>query len=128
MFRSPHRLLLFPLLLALSACFIVKPHGSDELVMSREEFGKYVERVFRYHNQVMNELIESEADRGELDHDEDAELSAAEARMIELCRPLNEAVAAELTGESVGLVTELGLVESVPACENASHEVEDLMP
>jgi hypothetical protein len=108
---------------------IVKPRDSAQnLVMNQEEFGKYVEQVFRYHNQVMNELIEAAESRNELEPEDAKQLSAAEANMIELCHPLNDVVAGHLTGESIGLATEIGLANTVPACEEASHLVEDLIP
>lgn len=114
----------------LPGCFVVKTHhgGGQETMMNEEEFAKYVEQVFRFHNQVMNELIESATEGGDMDPAEASELSAAEARMIELCQPLNEVIAGSLTGESMGLATEMGLVNTVPACEEASHRVDELLP
>ena len=116
--------------LGLASCGTVTTHTASgkPLVMSQEDFAKYVERVFRYHNQVMNDLIESAKDPEELDPDESTALSAAEAKMVEVCHPLNEVVAESLSGSKVGLQTEMELVDSVPACEAATHAVEDLMP
>jgi hypothetical protein len=130
--REPRfrRLALLAMALALPSCLVVKGHesGGKDMVMSQEEFGKYVEQVFRYHNQVMNELIESAEARGEMDPGEARELTEAEERMISLCHPLNDVVAASLSGESLGLSTQMDLSNTVPACEEASHHVEDLIP
>jgi hypothetical protein len=115
---------------ALAGCGTVTTHtpGGKELVMSQEEFGKYVERVFRYHNRVMNELIESADDSSDLDASEAQRLSAAEAKMVEVCHLLNEAVSESQSGKSLGLQTEMALIDSVPACEAATQAVDDLMP
>jgi hypothetical protein len=102
--------------------------SGKKLVMSQEEFAKYVEHVFRYHNQVMNELMESAEDADEMDSAETRALSAAEAKMVEICQPLNEVVSESLSGQSVGLQTQMELVDTVPACEEASRIVDDLMP
>jgi hypothetical protein len=95
--------------------------------MTHEEFAKYAERVFRYHNQVMNELIEAVEHHNEGDAIEAKELSSAEAKMIEICQPLNETVSESLSGKSVGLQTELKLADTVPACEEASRIVDHLI-
>lgn len=116
--------------LPILGCISVTTHTADgkKLVMSQEEFSKYVERVFRYHNQVMNDLIEAAEERGEQDPDEAEALSSAEATMIKTCRSLNEVVAESLSGKSVGLQTEMELVQTVPECEAASQVVDDLIP
>lgn len=124
---------LFAALLAtgLGACATITTHsaGGKELVMSQEEFAKYVERVFRYHNQIMNELIEVEADDAlEPSEERSGKLSAAEAKMVEVCEPLNEVVSESLSGESVGLQTQIELIDTVPACEAATRIVDDLIP
>lgn len=113
---------------ALAACTLVTKRSGETVVMSPDEFGKYVEDVFRYHNQVMNELIEAAEDRDEQDTDEARALSAAEARMIESCRPLNDVISEALSGNRVGLGTEMNLVDTVPACEEATHTVDELIP
>lgn len=96
--------------------------------MSQDEFEKYVENVFRYHNQVMNDLIETAADRVTQSPEESKKLDAAEARMILTCQVLNEIVTEAMSGENPGLKLKLDLIESVPDCEAASKTVDDLMP
>lgn len=113
----------------LAGCLSVHKHsGGQDFVMTQEEFGKYVEQVFRYHNQVMSDLINAADKRVELDQADASELDSAEAKMIETCGPLNDVVSESLTGQSVGLVTQMGLSKTVPECEEASHIVEDLIP
>jgi len=60
-------LTLLLLLAYLAACTTVTTRKStgEEVTMTQEEFAKYVEHVFRYHNQVMAELIESASDQTE---------------------------------------------------------------
>lgn len=114
--------------LSLMACTMVTTRKSGTVMMSGEEFEKYVENVFRYHNQVMNDLIEASDDRSDQDTEEAKALSAAEARMIETCQPLNEVVSEALSGKSLGLSDEMGLADAVPACEEASQVVDELIP
>lgn len=116
--------------LNLAACSTVTTHRSngEAIVMTKAEFEKYVEHVFRYHNQVMSELIEMSVDPPDQDLSEARRLMLAEKQMVSACRALNEVVSEALSGENVGLRLQLDLVDSVPACEEASHAVEDLIP
>jgi hypothetical protein len=114
----------------LSGCTTVTTHkpSGEEIVMSQEEFAQYAEHVFRHHNQVMTELIESSLERGEQDPGEAKKLSAAESNMVNVCEPLNEMVSETLSGENVGLKVKIKLADAVPACEEASQVVEELIP
>jgi len=116
--------------LLLSGCTSVTTHKptGEEVTMSQEEFARYAEHVFRHHNQVMTELIESSLERAEQDPGEAKKLSKAESAMINVCEPLNEMVSETMSGESAGLKLKLKLADTVPACEKASQEVEELMP
>ncbi len=96
--------------------------------MTEEEFSHYVEHVFRYHNQVMSELMENSVERADQTTSEEVRLSTAEKKMVKACESLNEVVSESLSGENVGLQLKLDLVDAVPACEKASQEVEELMP
>lgn len=114
--------------IAIVACTWVTKRSGETVLMSEDEFGKYVENVFRYHNQVMNNLIQIVGDGTDPETEQSKALSAAEAKMIEICRPLNDVVAEALSGKSVGLETEMSLVDTVPACEEASHVVDEMIP
>ena len=104
-----------------------KPSG-EEMVMTQEEFGQYVEHVFRYHNQVMSDLIESNDALTEQTPRERVDLKTAERSMVAACQPLNEVVSESLSGEKVGLTLQLDLIDAVPACEAASKRVEGMIP
>lgn len=114
--------------ISLTACQMVTTRKSGTMLMSETEFKKYVEGVFRYHNRVMNDLIEASGDRTDLDPVKAEALSVAEEKMIDTCRPLNELVAESLSGKEVGLAIEMNLADTVPACEEASEAVEELIP
>lgn len=126
--RTPFIAAICAMALALPACTLVTTRKGGTVMMSGDEFAKYVEDVFRYHNQVMNDLIEASDDRDEQDTEAAKALSAAEAKMIETCQPLNDVVAESLSGKSLGLSEEMGLADTVPACEEASHRVDELIP
>ena len=114
----------------LSGCTTVVAHKSsgEELVMTQDEFAKYTEQVFKYHNQVMTDLIEAAGDRSEQEAREARELNAAEKKMVTVCEPLNEIVSESLSGESVGLKLKTELLDTVPACEEATKTVDKLIP
>lgn len=113
-----------------SGCATITTHSSTgkEIVMTREEFEQYVEHVFRYHNQVMSDLIENAIDRPEQSPHDLQVLNLAEKKMVTACQPLNEVVSESLSGENVGLTLKMELIDTVPACEAASKAVDDLMP
>ena len=96
--------------------------------MSKDQFAQYVEHVFRYHNQVMTELMESSEERVEQSPATASALKNAERSMISACEPLNEVVSETLSGENVGLKLKMQLSDAVPACEAASQAVEKLIP
>lgn len=113
-----------------SGCTTITTHkpSGEEIVMSQEEFAQYVEHVFRHHNQVMAELIETSLERADQDPADAHKLTTAEHNMVNACEPLNEMVSETLSGENVGLKLQMKLVDAVPACEEASQAVEELMP
>lgn len=113
--------------LPLMACSLITVHtpAGDTRTMSQHEFAEYVEQVFRYHNQVVNELIELSAtdDKGE-----SAELAKEEARMLQACASLNEVVSESMAGLDSNFRAKMQLVDAVPECEEATRKVEDLLP
>lgn len=119
--------------LPLLGCSLITVHtpNGDTRTMSQREFAEYVEQVFRYHNQVVNEIIElsnSSDDSDDLDEEESAELAKEEARMIQVCASLNEVVSESMTGQDTDFRAKLRLVDAVPECEAATRKVEDLLP
>jgi hypothetical protein len=122
------RLAFFTIALLGTACNFVQvryPQGTTEY-LSRAEFEVYVEAVFRYHNQVLNDLIvaTSFVDEDELDN---PQLEEAEIRMQAACQPLNAIVSATMEGREIGFFTKLQLPESAPACEARSRHVAALL-
>jgi hypothetical protein len=117
------------MLMTLASCTTVTTHKSsgEEITMTHEEFAKYVEHVFRYHNQIMAELIESAADREDITSKSYQDLTRAEKQMVTLCEPLNEVVTESLSGENIGFTLKMKLVEAAPACESATQQVDKLL-
>lgn len=116
--------------LFLSGCTSIKTRkaSGEEVVMSKDQFAQYVEHVFRYHNQVMTELMESSEEEHPQSPASASALKNAERSMISACEPLNEVVSETLSGENVGLTLKMQLGDAVPACEAASQAVEKLIP
>lgn len=120
-------LLVMVLLSACSSVQVRYPDGRSEY-QSRDAFAGYTEKVFRYHNRVLNDLIVATS-LADLDSVEETDqLVAAEATMTSACQPLNEIVAATIEGREISFFTKLQLPEVVPACEIASRRVETLLP
>jgi hypothetical protein len=115
--------------IVLAGCTAIRTHtpeGSD-VTMNEKEFAAYVERVFRHHNRVLNELITSEeiaSGSGDIDMDE---LEEAETDMIRTCEPLNEVVAAEAEQRHASFSTLMKLADVVPECEALTRELEALL-
>ena len=120
-------LILAALLLAACSTVTTRKSSGEEVTMTQEEFAKYVEHIFRYHNQVMAELIESASDQPEQSDRLFKELTRAEKQMVTVCEPLNEVVTESLAGESIGLTLKMKLAEAAPACESATQIVDKLL-
>jgi hypothetical protein len=93
--------------------------------MTQQQFAAHIERVFRYHNKVMSDLIDVSTDR-HFGDDNDA-LSDAEERMDEACEPLNEVVSEEAVARESSFWIRQRLPEAVPACEEATQHLEKLL-
>lgn len=124
------RLGVFAAIALLSACSSVKVRYPDGTVrrMSEAEFADYVQRVFRYHNHVMNDLIVEMSLRGDDDLLSSRRVVRAEDHMAVVCRPLNDAVTASMEGHMLGFSEKLKLPSAVPACEQATRALEKLLP
>lgn len=102
------------------------PDGHSEY-QSRAAFEAYVERVFRYHNRVVNDLIVSTSLMDDAELKGDTALLQAEDAMATACRTVNEIVTAAIEGRELGLFQKLALPEAAPACEAATRRVEGLL-
>lgn len=97
--------------------------------MTQQEFADYVERVFRHHNMVYNELLtELALENPDYSDTENAELHKAEQTMLSACAPLNDVVIARTEGGQPEISAYMKLTSSVPACEAATERVEELIP
>lgn len=96
-----------------------------DVQMSQAQFAAQFEHVFRYHNRVMNELIMELPSLSLTEEDTDT-LSEAEEHMNEACDSLNEVVSLEAVSQHADFWTKRGLPEAVPACEEATHVVEEV--
>ena len=91
-----------------------------------DEFRTYGETVFRLQNAVMDELIGAE------DFDADpfivgaAALLAAEERIVDSCRDLNEAASILAEGRELGLPLKLRVFNSIARCEASTLAVKAL--
>jgi hypothetical protein len=115
-----------PLTLLLTGCTEVRTRTLDQgnVTMTQQQFAAHVERVFRYHNRVMSDLIDVNTDR---DFGDDDALSDAEEQMDEACEPLNEVVSEEAVARESSFWTRQRLPEAVPACEEATQHLEKLL-
>ncbi|MEQ8234795.1 MAG: hypothetical protein RLW61_02485 [Gammaproteobacteria bacterium] len=116
------------MLAVLPGCGALAPRdeASGDEAFSGGGFAAYAERVFRYHNHVVDDLIIA-TELGADTRGEDTRLVRAEHEMVRACRPLNEAVSARLEGRGIGLWQRLRLPVTVAACERASRHLARLL-
>ncbi|MDD5460829.1 MAG: hypothetical protein PHG00_04230 [Methylococcales bacterium] len=92
--------------------------------MSREEFTRYVESVFRLQNSITSEImLLAGGDEGK----KNEALLQAEQHMQEACEPLNEYVSRESDGLSVGLFLRRRVEKSAIDCERKAQEVRSIL-
>lgn len=123
----PVRLTLLIILgLCLTACISLhtKTPEGEPIYMSDAEFAQYFEKVFRHHNQVVNESLYS-LGTGESAADN---LNDAEMNMDHACHLLNEVASISATGGSPSFWEKWKLLEAVPECETATRRLERLLP
>ena len=95
--------------------------------MTKEEFADYVERVFRHHNNVVNELILATSLSDDPELELPSGLLAAEKLMVAKCQPLNDMVSATIEGREMSTWSKLLLIDQVPSCAKWSQRVEGLI-
>ena len=95
--------------------------------MTKEEFADYVERVFRHHNNVVNELILATSLSDDPELELPSGLLAAEKLMVAECQPLNDMVSATIEGREMSTWSKLLLIDQVPSCAKWSQRVEGLI-
>ncbi len=117
-------LMLVSIMVTLPGCALPFFGGYGEQGMSREEFTRYVEVVFRLQNSITSEvmiLLESD------DPQKHEGLLQAEQQMQEACRPLNEYASRDIDGLSIGLFLRRRVEKSAIDCERAAQEVKSLL-
>lgn len=93
--------------------------------LSREDFARYVEDVFRLQNKMTSEVMMLlETDESGSRHDE---LLQAEREMHEACAPLNEYADRDIEGQSIGLFLRRRVEKSAVDCEQSAFRVEALL-
>ena len=117
------------MLALVSGCASVQLHYPDghTASMTKPEFKAYVERVFRYQNQIGDELIRADEllDDGQILAD--ARLPRGEEAMEQACRPLIALVNAKVEHQAMKLADQLEMPRAAPACERAAQEVDALL-
>ncbi len=118
----------YTLVIWLSACGVnTRDEAGNHVRLTTEEFASYVERVFRHHNGVVNELILATSLSDDPDLMLPPTLLSAERKMVADCQPLNEMVSATIEGRELSRWKQLLLIDRVPACSQSSQRVEKLI-
>jgi len=93
--------------------------------LSRDEFARYVEEVFRFQNRMTSEVMMLlPTDESGSSHDD---LLLAERQMHEVCASLNEYAVRESEGQRIGLFLSRNLEKSAVDCEQAALRVQALL-
>ena len=116
--------MLLSIMVTLSGCALPFFGGYGEQGMTREEFTRYVEEVFRLQNSITSEvMILLEGD----DTKKYEALLQVEQHMQEACGPLNEYASRDIDGLSIGFFLRRRVEKSAIDCERAAQEVKSLL-
>jgi hypothetical protein len=91
----------------------------ERLRLASPEFRTYVERVFREQNRVADELAFALEAPGQ-----NAELTAAEERLLAACAQVNELATARRDDMELGIRASVRAARTVPGCEAAARAAE----
>ena len=114
-------------ILATVATVMVMSLGGGRVTRAHAEFGARGEQVFRLQNAVLDELIGATADETGLWRREEPALVAAEDRIVESCRDLNEAASVSAGGGKPGLLLQMRVMDSMSRCETSAVAVKALL-
>ena len=92
--------------------------------LTKDEFSKYVEDVFRFQNQLTCEVMLLDKDEWRKDYNA---LLQAEQIMHQACQSLNEYADKEGTGERISLLLQRQVNKSVVTCEQAAQNLDALL-
>ena len=112
-------LMLMSIALMLSGCATSFFGGYGSNGLTKEEFTRYVEGVFRLQNSLTSEIMA-------LPETDDA-LFEAEQHMREACAPLNEYASRESEDLNIGLFLRRRVEKSANNCEQAALKVKSLL-
>lgn len=117
-------LVLVPAVLA-TACAVTTADG-ERLAVGSDEFGDYVERVFREQNRVATELT-FELEREDLSAARIDALETAERALLDSCAELNALAAARRDDEALGRLAAARAARTAPECERAARAAVELL-
>jgi hypothetical protein len=109
-------------LLFLAGCAAVPTADGERLRLASPEFRAYVERVFRDQNRVADALAFALEASGS-----NAELAAAEERLLAACAQVNELATARRDDTELGIRASVRAARTVPGCEEAARAAEAVL-
>ncbi len=126
---AANRLLILGVGMWLASCATVVMHtpSGQEIEMSHDEFTKYLEQVNSLNSQVSDALVRSMGECSDEEIEDPAQLMVAGRKMVRACEPFKQIISASLLYPLTGKEPNLDNVNSVPACQEASEEVQELM-
>jgi hypothetical protein len=117
-------LMLMSITLMLSGCATPFMGGYGTKSLSKEDFSRYVESVFRLQNHMTSEIMLLSETDDVKNHDA---LLEAEQHMQEACGPLNEYASRDIDGLYIGLFLRRRVEKSAIDCEQAAQKVKSLL-
>jgi len=90
---------------------------------AHESFTAYGERIFRWQNALMDELLEAENSEPPPSTLDSLQLAKAEARLVRSCQPLNEAASLSAGGRRPNVRLQLKVAAALRSCDASAREV-----
>jgi hypothetical protein len=114
--------------LSLTGCATISTPPSAQATTTYQTDNSRTEDIFRYQSRVASSVLDRYAYL-EIDGDADLDptLVAADARMAEVCRYLNEAALTKAEGHALGWELKFKVFATTGACAQAAREVESLL-
>ena len=88
-----------------------------------ESFTAYGERIFRWQNALIDELLEAENAEPPPSAVDSLQLAKAEARIVRSCQPLNEAASVSAGGRRPNVRLQLKVAAALRSCDASAREV-----
>ena len=90
---------------------------------THESFSAYGERIFRWQNALLDQLLEAENGEPPPSAIESLQLAKAEARIIRSCQALNEAASLSASGRRPDVRLRLKVAASLRSCDSSARAV-----